>query len=90
MEIKIGADELILWLRKNKKAGDVDNATLGRNIADLILKLDGEAVEENCRSFWADDLSEAAMTRLKIPITSGQYKIDTKKLPEIFEKISNW
>jgi hypothetical protein len=90
MEMKIGADELMLWLRKNKKAGDLDNATLGRNIAALIIKLGGELTEEDCRSFWADDISEVAMAHLKIPITSAQYKIDTNKLPEIFETISNW
>ena len=38
MEIKIGADELILWLRKNNKANDVDNFVLGRKIASLMQK----------------------------------------------------
>jgi hypothetical protein len=90
MEMKIGADELMLWLRKNKKAGGIDNAVLGRKIAGLILGLGGELAEENCPSFWSDNISEAAMSHLGIPITSGQYKIDTKKLPEIYEEISSW
>ena len=44
--IKIGADELILWLRKNGKATDIPNDEvqgLGRKIYDLIvIKLGGK------------------------------------------------
>jgi len=85
MEMMIGADELILWLRKNGKAGDIDNATLGRRIIKLIRSLGGEAEpEEDHPSIWASDLSPAAADRLGIPMTSQQYRIDTKILPEIF------
>ena len=42
MEIKIGADELILWLRKNNKAIDVDNFMLGRKIASLMQKMEAQ------------------------------------------------
>lgn len=41
MEIKIGADELILWFRKNGKATQCDNRTIGRRIANLMEKLGG-------------------------------------------------
>lgn len=90
MEIKIGADELILWLRKNKKAEGVGNATLGHRIKKLITDLGGELEEENYQSIWTRDLSPFAADKLEIPMTSIQYKIDTKKLPEVFEEISNW
>jgi hypothetical protein len=90
MEMKIGADELILWLRKNKKARDIDNATLGHRISKMILGLDGKIDEENYPSIWANDISPVAADRLAIPMTSGQYRIDTKRLPEVFEEIANW
>lgn len=90
MEMRIGADEIILWLRKNKKADGIDNATLGHKIKKLILGLDGEFEEEDYPSIWANDISPFSADRLAIPMTSMQYKIDTKNLPEIFEEISNW
>jgi hypothetical protein len=90
MEMKIGADELILWLRKNEKAKGLDNATLGRRIFKSIQDLEGELEKEDHPSIWAKDLNPVAADRLGIPMTSAQYKIDTKILPEIFEEISNW
>jgi hypothetical protein len=90
MEIKIGADELIMWLRKNKKADNIDNATLGHRIKKLIVSFDGELNEENHPSIWANDLNPVAAERLAIPMTSAQYNIVSSKLPEIFEEISNW
>ena len=90
MQIKIGNDELILWLRKNKKASDVENILLGRKIVELITKLGGKLDKENERSLWADDMSETSMGKLKIPITSQQYIVDTGILPAIYEKLSTW
>jgi hypothetical protein len=90
MEMKIGPDELILWLRKNGKAEGFDNAALGRKIIKLIQGLDGEPKEGDYPSLWVNDLSPVAADRLRIPMSSQQYIIDTKKLPEIFEEISNW
>jgi hypothetical protein len=90
MQINIGADELILWLRKNKKAIEVENSVLGRRIITLIKELDGQPIEEDHKSIWADDMSDVAMARLGLPITSEQYKIDTKILPDIYEKLLTW
>jgi hypothetical protein len=90
MEINIGADELILWLRKNERAVDIDNATLGRRIIKLIQDSGGKLEKEDHPSIWADDLNPVAADRLAIPMTSAQYKVDSKKLPEIYEEISDW
>jgi hypothetical protein len=90
MQIDIGADELILWLRKNNKAVGDENMALGRRISDLILGLGGKLIKENHPSIWAGDLSDEAMARLGIPKTSGQYQIDTALLPDIFKNLETW
>jgi hypothetical protein len=90
MQIDIGADELILWLRKNKKAPGVENIVLGRRIIDLISRLGGKPNIEDHPSIWASDLSDDAMGRLGLPKTSEQYQIDTDILPKIYEELSNW
>jgi hypothetical protein len=90
MQIDIGADELILWLRKNKKAIGDENIVLGRRISDLISGLGGKPNIDDYPSIWANDLSDDAMGRLGIPKTSEQYQIDTDLLPKIYEKLSSW
>ncbi len=37
-KIKIGADELILWLRKNNHAAGVANDILGKGYVNLLAK----------------------------------------------------
>jgi hypothetical protein len=83
MQINIGADELILWLRKNKKAIGIENIVLGRKIIDLITSLGGLPLIENQPSVWANDLSDVVMARLGLAKTSEQYRIDTSILPNI-------
>jgi hypothetical protein len=90
MEIILGSDELILWLRKNKKAIGITNAVLGHKISDLIHDLGGKLEKEVHPSIWSEYISGVAMAKLEIPATSGQYQVDTKILPEIFERISTW
>jgi hypothetical protein len=90
MQINIGADELILWLRKNNKAIGIENIVLGRKIADLIIKLGGLPIVDSFLSIWANDLSDVALARLRIPKTSEQYKIDTALLPKIYEELTKW
>jgi hypothetical protein len=90
MQINVGADELILWLRKNNKATGVENIVLGRKIIDLITKLGGQPIIDNQPSIWANDLSDNAMARLGLAKTSEQYKIDTTILPNIYEELVKW
>lgn len=50
MNIKIGADELILWLRKNNKAKNIPNSGtggLGIIIYNIINKYHGKKINDN-------------------------------------------
>jgi len=51
--MKIGSDEIILWLRKNQIAEKVDNKTLGRKIHDIIISFNGKLIIENDPVFWS-------------------------------------
>lgn len=84
MEIKIGADELILWLKKNNKAESIENRILGRKIADLVIKLGGRFAESNEPVLWALSFDNG------LPRTSQQYIIDVEKLPELFKELVEW
>ena len=84
MEIKIGADELILWLRKNEKATELDNRTVGRKIADLVTELGSRFAESNEPVIWALSYND------KLPKTSQQYIIDVDKLPDLFKRLVDW
>lgn len=85
MKIKIGADELILWLRKNHKAENFDNVMLGKKIADLMKKLEAEFGTSNEQSLWTSPYSEFGL-----PMTSQQYIIDVERIPEIFRELVSW
>ncbi|MBD5438716.1 MAG: hypothetical protein HDR37_09175 [Treponema sp.] len=83
MEIKIGADELILWLRKNGKATQCDNRTIGRRIANLMEKLGGRFGDSDAPALWVLPNSDTSLPR-----TSQQYIIDVDQLPELFRSLS--
>ncbi len=85
MKIKIGADELILWLRKNHKAENIDNVMLGKKISDLMKKLEAEFGTSNEQTLWTSPYSEFGL-----PMTSQQYIIDVEKIPEIFRELVSW
>lgn len=84
MEIKIGADELILWLRKNNKANDVDNFMLGRKIASLMQKMEVQFDAENEPVIWTFTNNDL------LPKTSQQYMLNIEILPNIYKEISTW
>jgi len=93
-KIKIGADELILWLRKNEKAKNVPNDEiqgLGAKICKLIVdKLGGEKVEDDYQSYWANLIGDKNVEKIALPKTSAQYEIDVKKMGELYEELSTW
>ena len=84
MEIKIGADELILWLRKNNKANDVNNFMLGRKIASLMQKMEVQFDAENEPVIWTFTNNDL------LPKTSQQYMLNIEILPNIYKEISTW
>lgn len=93
-KIKIGADELILWLRKNEKAEDVPNdgiQGLGIKIYDLIVnELKGIKFTDNHPSYWASLLEDKNVEKYNLPKTSAQYEIETEKLGNLYEKLLTW
>lgn len=94
MIIKIGADELILWLRKNGKVVGVANNGidgLGRRIYNLIDQLQGKKIEDakDKPSQWSKD-DTGSVGKYKLPKTAAQYEIDTTKLDELYTTISGW
>lgn len=87
--IRIGAEELILWMRKNGKAAQ-DNRVLGRKILDYIKKeLDGQKVEANVPSCWVKPVDDANDIH-DLPDTSAQYEIDSSQLEVLFLELERW
>jgi hypothetical protein len=90
MKIKIGADEIILWLRKNNLAIDIQNegfGGLGRIIFDIIIELGGTKIEDNQEAFWDTCNDSKNISENLLPKTSAQYKIDIAILPKLYEKL---
>ena len=92
--IKIGADELILWLRKNAKATNIPNDEiqgLGRKIYELIVtKLKGRKVENSRESYWAHLIDDKNVGKLDLPKSSAQYEIDSSQLETLYLELNNW
>ncbi|HON03121.1 MAG TPA: hypothetical protein PLO29_07175 [Paludibacter sp.] len=90
--VRIGADEIILWLRKNRLAAETPNdgiTGLGVKILDLIVnKLHGRKVEDSAPSFW--DATDTVVQQFGLPKTSAQYEINVNRLTDLYLEISNW
>ena len=86
-KIKIGADELILWLRKNKKAEGISNEVLGKKILNLIVEETkiGKKVESSEQSLWDNDDEKS-----KLPKHAAQYEIDLSKIEELYDELNKW
>jgi hypothetical protein len=93
MDIKIGADEIILWLRKNGKAKDILNpgtGGLGLKIYELICKYNGRKVQDSYPSYWPIILKDDHIGEYELPQTSAQYIIDNNNLPKLFSDLNKW
>jgi hypothetical protein len=91
--IRIGADELILWLRKNNKAADVPNEGfqgLGDKILALIISLGGSKVEDGVTSYWASGPQDKNIGTSGLPKSSAQYEINTSALEQLYDTLNNW
>ena len=92
--IRIGADELILWLRKNEKATEIPNdgiKGLGRRIFELIVTdLQGRQIADSESSHWANLFSDKNVGKHKLPKSSAQYEIDSSQLETLFLELINW
>ena len=92
-KIIIGADELILWLRKNTKAKDTPNDEvqgLGRRIYELIVDRSEGVKKYDIPSYWANHDGDKNIGKYELPKTSMQYEIDTSKLGSIFNELNKW
>jgi len=88
MIIQIGADELILWLRKNEKAKKVHNTKLGRMICDKICdELAGKKIPgmDNHPAYWSTETGSKNIDDDNLPQTAEQYEIDTSKMDKLYE-----
>jgi len=90
---KIGADELILWLRKNNIASAIPNdgiQGLGQKIYDIIvIQLSGQKIEDSVQSYCANTDTDRNIGKFNLPKTSAQYSIDFDKLSDLYVKLSD-
>lgn len=90
MKINIGADELILWLRKNKKAEDETTKNLGLKILKLIESFGGELINHDKPCYWNTETTSESINEFHLPKTASQYKIDSSKIGLIYIELSSW
>ena len=85
----IGADELILRLRKN--GNETSNKVLGKRLRKTIekkLKM-GKIDAKNSPAEWSK--KGRTVGEFRLPKTSAQYKItDTDKLGKLYDELSTW
>ncbi|MEC5165966.1 hypothetical protein RCH18_001700 [Flavobacterium sp. PL11] len=87
--INIGADELILWLRKNNKAVGKNTPDLGAKILVLIESLGGTKLSEiQCR--WERSAYADGVDKLDLPKTATQYSIKSNQIGLLYETLNNW
>lgn len=88
--IVIGADEIILWLRKNNKKSTISNKLLGKDIHDLIVhELNGNLIEEDKPCIWQIDNIEIT-NELFLPKTAAQYTLSVNKMTELYNVLLEW
>lgn len=94
MDIKIGADEIILWLRKNEKSKDIPNSGtggLGLKIYNLICnKYNGRKIQDSYSSYWPVVLKNNHIGEYELPQTSAQYTIGVNNLSKLFSDLNKW
>lgn len=92
--IRIGADELILWLRKNGKAENVPNdeiTGLGRRIYNLIVdELGGRKVEDSFPCRWETSDEAQSIDKYNLPKTAAQYEISINQIGEMYRILNQW
>ena len=90
MEIKIGADEIILWLRKNKKAKEETTKYLGLKIRKLMESIGGRLIIHDEKCYWNTEKILKSIDEFELPMTSSQYTIDSNKLGDLYNELNNW
>lgn len=91
MKIIIGADELILWMRKNDIAKGIPNDEvngLGFRICRIIETLGGKKITDNKPAIWPTPDNSKEIDKFMLPKTSSQYEIELKEIPAIYTELS--
>jgi len=82
---RIGADELILHLRKNNIAENISNDQLGKKIKNIIVdQLFGRLINEDVPVIWPIN-DENLINEFGLPKTAAKYEMTINKLSELFE-----
>lgn len=85
--MRIGSDEIILWLRKNNKLESNSNEIIGKKIRDFIHEKFGvDPSEYNQESYWKNKNIDA----FNLPKTAAQYDLDFNHITELYKEISSW
>jgi hypothetical protein len=91
VSMNIGADEIILWLRKNDKAVGKINDDLGKDICKVICDgLGGRKIADDQPSYWDCSAGAKNISPTELPKTAEQYAIDPGKLPQLFSTLNAW
>lgn len=88
MNIRIGADEMILWLRKNGRRSAVGNDDLGRWIRTTVETLGGQLAEENAAVFWAAGDADKNIGEFALPRTAAQYLIPIALISDLYSRLN--
>ena len=84
MSIVLGADELILYVRKHNPGCQLEAKDLEKKIVENIKSLDPNAniVAEDKASYWS--LGDVMVIGKKLPRTSAQIEFDREILPKVY------
>ena len=88
--VRIGSDEIILWLRKNNKQQTVSNLIIIKNIHELIIKkLNGIIIQEDEPCIWPIN-DEEKINEFYLPKSAPQYLINAEKSVELYKELNAW
>ncbi|MCF0200478.1 MAG: hypothetical protein HUK16_03770 [Bacteroidales bacterium] len=85
-EIIIGADELILWLRKNRIAEQTQTNTLGLRIL-RIMEANGATRLEDVPVYWPIIENHEHIGAFQLPQSATQYRVQIDSLPAIYRAL---
>jgi hypothetical protein len=91
MNINIGADECILWLRKNGKEKGIDNDVLGKRIRGLICDtLGGTLLPGDAAAYWDCSDGNKNISAQELPMTAAQYSLSVFRLSELYNELDKY
>ena len=92
MNITIGADEIILWLRKNNKTQNQRTIDLGNRILTLMEKIGAQIIqsERDKECFWDVRGDSKNINEFGLPKTSAQYEININNLIDLYSELNKW